>query len=115
VTTPTGKIIKEEWRFKKDTYDKLFAENRLVFPKGGEGKPRYKLFLEEKKAQGVLANTWWDNLASNQEATREIKSLFDNLVFDTPKPIGLIKFCQQLASDKHSIILDFFAGSIGAI
>ena len=111
VTTPTGKIIKEEWRFKKDTYDKLFADNKLVFPRGGEGKPRYKLFLEEKKSQGVLANTWWDNLASNQEATREIKALFENLVFDTPKPIGLIKFCQQLASDKHSIILDFFAGS----
>lgn len=111
VTTPTGKVIKEEWRFKKETYDKLFAENRLVFPRGGEGKPRYKLFLEEKKVQGVLANTWWDNLASNQEATREIKTLFENLVFDTPKPVGLIKFCQQLVTDKDSIILDFFAGS----
>ena len=111
VETPTGKIITEEWRFKKETYDKLKAENRLVFPKGGEGKPRYKLFLSEKKEEGVLANTWLDGLASNQEATREIKSIMGDLVFDTPKPVGLLKFCLQLATNKDSIILDFFSGS----
>ena len=111
VTTPTGRVIKEEWRFKKETYDSLAADNRIVFPKGGEGKPRYKLFLSEKQYEGVLANTWLDTTASNQEATREIKELFDDLVFDTPKPVGLLQFCLQLASDKDSIILDFFAGS----
>ena len=111
VETPTGKIITEEWRFKRETYDRLKAENRLVFPKGGEGKPRYKLFLSEKKNEGVLANTWLDELASNQVATREIKSIMGDLVFDTPKPVGLLKFCLQLATDKNSIILDFFSGS----
>ena len=111
VTTPTGKIITEEWRFKKDTYDKLYEDNRIVFPKNGEGKPRYKLFLSEKLEEGVLANTWWDNVSSNQEATREIKDLMDNLVFDTPKPVGLLKFCLQLSTKKDSIILDFFSGS----
>ena len=112
VTTPTGSQITEEWRFKKETYDMLLNDNRLVFPRGGEGKPRYKLFLSEKKAEGQLANTWLDSLASNQEATREIKSLFDNqLPFDTPKPVELLKFCEQLATDKDSIVLDFFSGS----
>ena len=111
VTTPTGNRITEEWRFKKETYEKLKAEDKLVFPRGGDGKPRYKLFLSEKKELGVLANTWWDNLASNQEASKEIKSLFSDLVFDTPKPVGLLTFCMQLATQKDSIILDFFSGS----
>lgn len=111
VTTPTGRVITEEWRFKKETYDSLYSDNRLVFPRGGEGKPRYKLFLSEKQEMGVLANTWLDETASNQEATREIKHIFSNLVFDTPKPVGLLQFCLQLASDKDSIILDFFSGS----
>ena len=112
VKTPTGKEITEEWRFKRETYDKLLADNRLVFPKGGEGKPRYKLFLYEKKEEGQLANTWLDNLSSNQEATREIKALFDDkLLFDTPKPIGLLEFCTQLSTQKDSIVLDFFSGS----
>ena len=112
VITPTGKTIIEEWRFKKETYNTLLADNRLVFPKGGDGKPRYKLFLSEKKAEGQLANTWLNTLSSNQEATREIKELFSNkLIFDTPKPIGLLSFCMQLATKQDSIVLDFFSGS----
>lgn len=111
VTTPTGRVITEEWRFKRETYDNLYADNRIVFPKGGEGKPRYKLFLSEKQEIGVLANTWLDDTASNQTASREIKELFNDLVFDTPKPVGLLQFCLQLASDKDSLILDFFSGS----
>lgn len=112
VITPTGRTITGEWRFKKDTYEELLADNRLVFPRGGEGKPRYKLFLSEKMREGQLANTWFDGLASNQEATKEIKELFNSeLVFDTPKPVGLIDYCIRLASKKNAIVLDFFSGS----
>ena len=112
VTTPTGKEITEEWRFKRETYDFLLGDNRIVFPRGGDGKPRYKLFLSEKTVGGQLANTWLDDLASNQEATRELKAIFgDRVIFDTPKPLGLLKFCLELATEKDSIVLDFFAGS----
>ena len=111
IQTPTGKVITDEWRFKKETYIKLVSENKIVFPKGGDGKPRYKLFLSEKEEHGVLANTWLEGLSSNQEASREIKEIFDNLVFDTPKPVGLLKYCIQLSTKKDSTILDFFSGS----
>ena len=112
IKTPTGKIINEEWRFKEETYWNLFNDNRIVFPKGGEGKPRYKLFLNEKKEQGVLPNTWLDNVSSNQEATKEIKNIFDGkLIFDTPKPIELIEYLIKLGSNENDIILDFFSGS----
>jgi len=61
---------------------------------------------------GVIPNTWLDNLASNQEATRELKALFDGkVVLENPKPVGLIKFLLQLGSNKEDIVLDFFAGS----
>ena len=112
VMTPSGKTITEEWRFKRETYDRLLNDNRLVFPRDGDGKPRYKLFLSEKKSEGQLANTWLDFLASNQEATREIKSLFGNsTIFSTPKPVELIKFYMDLATKTDSIVLDFFSGS----
>ena len=112
VITPTGLEITEEWRFKKETYNKLLKENKLVFPRGGEGKPRYKLFLKEKMEEGQLANTWWNNLSSNQIATKELKELFDeNIVFDAPKPIDLIDYCMQLGCNDGDIILDFFSGS----
>jgi adenine-specific DNA-methyltransferase len=112
IETPSGIMHLDEWRFKKETYDELFAANKIVFPKGGDGKPRYKLFLSEKLEKGVLPNTWWDSMASNQEATIELKELFDGkVVFENPKPVDLIKQIIKLGSSKGDIVLDFFAGS----
>ncbi|ANW96259.1 restriction endonuclease subunit M [Wenyingzhuangia fucanilytica] len=111
IKTPTGRLIEDEWRFKKDTYDNLEKDNRLVFPRGGEGKPRYKLFLSEKKENGVVPNSWWDDLGSNQEATRELKSLFNKNIFSYPKPEKLIKRVIELATNENDIVLDFFLGS----
>ena len=112
ITTPTGNVIAEEWRFKRSTYDALLADNRIVFPRGGAGKPRYKLFLKEKLEAGVIPNSWWSDISSNQEASRELKKLFDDVVlFEHPKPVDLIKRIIALATDKNAIILDFFAGS----
>ena len=111
VTLPNGRKITDEWRFKKETFQKLLDDNMIVVPRGGEGKPRYKLFLTEKKEKGVLANTWLNKLPSNQEGSREIKDLFGEIIFDAPKPVGLIKFLINLSTSRDSIILDFFSGS----
>lgn len=112
IVTPTGLEIEEEWRFKKETYDLLKSENKLVFPKGGNGKPRYKLFLSDKKENGVIPNSWWESISSNQEASLELKKLFnDRNYFDFPKPINLIKLLIELSVRDNDIILDFFSGS----
>lgn len=112
VTTPTGKEVEDEWRFKKETFDALLKDNRIVFPKAGNGKPRYKLFLKDKQEGGVIANTWWDDASTNQEATIELKGFFlGEAVFNNPKPVGLINQILKLATKKDSIILDFMAGS----
>lgn len=111
IITPTGKIITDEWRFKKETYLELLRDNKIVFPKNGEGKPRYKLFLSDKKESGVIANSWWDNLESNQEGAVLLKNILGTEGFNNPKPVGLIEYILQLASSKSSTILDFFAGS----
>lgn len=62
VMTPSGKTITEEWRFKRETYDRLLNDNRLVFPRDGDGKPRYKLFLSERNLKDswqILGSTFW--------------------------------------------------------
>lgn len=112
VTTPSGRVISEEWRFKEETYYALLNDDRLVFPRGGAGKPRYKLFLSDKEDKGVIANSWWAELESNQEGASLLKEIMDgNDVFNNPKPIGLLKFILTLGSINNSYILDFFAGS----
>lgn len=112
VTTPTGRVISEEWRFKEETYYALLNDDRLVFPRGGAGKPRYKLFLSDKEDKGVIANSWWAELESNQEGAAMLKEIMSGKdVFSNPKPIGLLKFILTLGSLKDSYVLDFFAGS----
>ena len=111
VQTPVGNIIEEEWRFKEDTYYRLLNDNKIVFPRGGKGKPRYKLFLSEKQGEGVIPNSWWDELESNQEGATLLKSIMGDVVFDNPKPVGLVTFIEKLASNHKSTILDFFGGS----
>ena len=114
VQTPTGKLITDEWRFKEETYYKLLNNNKLVFPKNGAGKPRYKLFLSEKEENGVIDNSWWESIATNQEATIELKEVFSGQAnFNNPKPIGLINHILNLSTSnkRNYYILDFFAGS----
>ncbi len=111
IVTHTGVSITDEWRFKKETYDELERNNRLIFPRGGDGKPRYKLFLADKIKEGVVANTWWDNVGSNQEASKEVEFLLGNEAFAFPKAEMLMKKIISLGSNERDIILDFHLGS----
>lgn len=52
-----------------------------------------------------------ENEYSNDNAKKELKKLFGNVMFDYPKPTSLIKLFSKISANKDSIILDFFAGS----
>ncbi|HRN43063.1 MAG TPA: DNA methyltransferase, partial [Vicingus sp.] len=54
----------------------------------------------------------WTDVEGNKKAQIEMKALFAEKVFDTPKPTDLIEKCLQIStSNEDDIILDFFAGS----
>lgn len=111
ITSPTGKKITDEWRFKEDTFYELLNDNRIVFPKKGEGKPRYKLFLSEKNLKGVIVNSWWDDVATNQDANKDLKELFGKNVFDYPKSEDLIKKIIEISTKENDTVLDYHLGS----
>ena len=129
ITTPTGKTIVDEWRFTEETFNKLLEDNRIVFPNKGMGKPRYKKFLEEKKQVGIIPNTmwgdiiedreseeeeietWWDDLATNQDANIDLKKLFNDTVFAYPKAEDLIKRILEISTVERDLVLDFHLGS----
>jgi adenine-specific DNA-methyltransferase len=54
---------------------------------------------------------WMGSEFANETGSLEVKKLFNAKVFDTPKPLGLIKQCLELSTNKNDIILDFFSGS----
>lgn len=53
------------------------------------------------------------NCETNEDGTEQIIKIFGKQIFDTPKPIKLIKMLINgvTYNDKDSIILDFFSGS----
>lgn len=111
ITSPTGKKITDEWRFKEETFYELLNDNRIVFPKKGEGKPRYKLFLSEKNLKGVIVNSWWDDVATNQDANKDLKELFGKNIFDYPKSEDLIKKIIEISTKENDTVLDYHLGS----
>ena len=111
ITSPTGKKITDEWRFKEETFYELLNDNRIVFPKKGEGKPRYKLFLSEKNLKGVIVNSWWDDIATNQDANKDLKELFGKNIFDYPKSEDLIKKIIEISTKENDTVLDYHLGS----
>ena len=101
------------WKNVEEVYLQQAAEGRFWYGTDGKGMPRRKTYLNEKTGRNMW--TWWPNteVGHTQEATKELKSLFDEgaAVFDFPKPTRLIKRMIAIATKENDIILDFFSGS----
>src|SRR5205814_9600 len=118
ITHPSGHTIqpkKKAWRSEESVWQRLVAENRVWWGKEGDSEiPNIKRFLSEVR-QGMTPINFWDyEFAGHTDlANQELKELFGDKVFDTPKPSRLIKRMIQLAAAAHDdcIVLDFFAGS----
>jgi len=111
-----GQEYDEEWMGDENTYKSLLADNRIVFPRNGEGLPRKKYFKFEREEEGQCATNWWshEEFGHNQGANDEMTGIFDGIknVFSNPKPKELIRGLIQIANVKQDdFVLDFFAGS----
>ena len=73
---------------------------------------RRKRYLDE--SQGRVADNLWlhEEVGHTDEAKKHLKQLFNGSApFDTPKPVRLLDRILTIATDKDSLILDFFSGS----
>lgn len=99
-------------RFSIETLKKADEERRVWFGSKGTAVPRLKKYLNQMK-EGVIPKTLWlyTEAGSNDDARRELKTIFPENIFDTPKPIKLIKRLINLVCSDSDVILDSFAGS----
>lgn len=85
---------------------------RFYFTKNGEGGIARKTYIDN--VGGKLASNLWlcSEVGHTDEAKKQLQSLFDGSApFDTPKPVRLMDRILTIASDRDSIVLDFFSGS----
>lgn len=84
-------------------YQKFYLDNRTKKP----GNIWKDIFVNDD-----ISGYLWDDIEGNKKATREIRSLFDDKkVFETAKPVDLIKRIISIGSKDNDLILDFFGGS----
>jgi adenine-specific DNA-methyltransferase len=63
-------------------------------------------------AKRIKPKSFWEGSEfANEAGSLELKKLFSEKVFETPKPTGLLRYCLEHATQNDDLILDFFAGS----
>lgn len=116
IVSPTGKKHLPPqnrcWAFSPRKYAELLADKRISFGEDGNGRPSIKRFLKEISA-GVIPQTVWTHqeVGHNQDASREIRDIFGDSPFSTPKPESLLHRLLHIATNPADLVLDSFLGS----
>jgi adenine-specific DNA-methyltransferase len=98
------------WICGQKKYEDLKSDGLIEWKQLRDGRwwPYQKFYLEGRRK---LASNLWDDIEGNKKASRDMKALFGEKIFDSPKPVGLIQKCVGIGAEEEAIILDFFAGS----
>jgi adenine-specific DNA-methyltransferase len=116
VILPSGKEVwppsGTSWRYTKEKFAELVADNRIWFGIDGNARPAYKRFLSEV-TDSMPATTIWafDEVGHNDESKKEMRSLFGEDLFGTPKPERLLHRVLHIATNEGDLVLDSFLGS----
>ena len=101
------------WAYGKETHEKHKKDDLLWWGKTGNYKlPKLKRFRSDAPAKLVPRTLWFTaDVDQTRTARKEIKDLFPEAPFDTPKPEKLIHRIVSLATNPGDLVLDSFAGS----
>jgi adenine-specific DNA-methyltransferase len=116
IITPSGKSVMppkgRSWSISQEKFKELVRDNRIWFGKNEDNVPQLKRFLSDVQDGAVSLTIWrYEEVGHNQDAKKEIKVLFRDDVFSTPKPERLIERILTLGSNPGDMVLDSFLGS----
>lgn len=111
VITPSGRIVKRQWRVTQEEFNKLVEDNRIYFGKSGDSIPSLKVFIAEMKMETPMSII--SELGTAKSAGIKLREILGEGTFNYPKPVELIKRLIHIstANRKDAVMLDFFAGS----
>lgn len=88
----------------------LIEDNRILWPRKREGRPRLKRFISDMQSATTGFSTVLD-APGNVVATKELAEIMGPKAFAFPKPSQLIGLLIEQATSPGDLILDSFAGS----
>lgn len=114
ITGPTGLKFSpppsRSWIVNKESYQNLLADNRITFGSDGTGRPMQKKFITEVKG-GITPETWLprERGGDNKIARYELKDIFPENLFDTPKPSKLVSYLITILELKKMLSFSTFS------
>jgi adenine-specific DNA-methyltransferase len=66
---------------------------------------------KNRRTTTKVKSIWDETEMRTEDGTRQIRALFNETLFDHPKPKDFLKRIIEIGSNENDIILDFFAGS----
>ena len=82
----------------------------IRFQRINKGNKRPTNFIRDHIITPVI-NKKEQNVGTNEDATKELKEIFNVDLFDHTKPVTLIKYLINFKVDGGDLIMDFFSGS----
>lgn len=110
------------WVWGEEKFKRALAMDMIVFTPSQKDKSKYKVYYKTYEFVDTDGNaskkylpypTLFLDGFTNRQAINDLKQLFDKRVFDYPKPISFLTEIVKMATDKDSIVIDFFSGSAG--
>lgn len=102
------------WRWGKDTAIERISELTTQLVKGRKEFDVFQKDYLDKEGENKSIKPksfWLGSEFSSEAGTLQLKKIFEQKSFQTPKSVDFIQYCLHQATDKNSIVLDSFAGS----
>ena len=95
------------WRWGKDK-SKGELNKEIVGYETEDGD--YRIVQKMRTSEKLIRSLLSEKEFTSRRGTAEVEKLFGKKVFSFPKPVELLKSFLKVATDKNSLVLDFFAG-----
>ena len=115
IISPHGHVIsppKNGWRWSAETMEDKISIGEIRFTNDGKSIRRRTYLCD---MNGLPPSTLWIDLertGHNRQAKYELLKIMPEDVFNTPKPVKLLKYIMEISGvSTDDIVLDFFSGS----
>jgi adenine-specific DNA-methyltransferase len=100
-----------EWRYSQAKLDEFVQAGAEIVISKVPFRPNYVNRSGEAKKTANLLSYRVNDVATNEDATDELRALFGCDIFTYPKPTGLLAYLIRAVTGGTDLIMDFFAGS----
>ncbi|MCE2465239.1 MAG: restriction endonuclease [Dehalococcoidia bacterium] len=94
------KGVTKVWRWTRERMEQADQNGLIVVPRGGNGIPRLKRYLDEQ--EGIPVGDTWEDIP--------IAAGRERLGYPTQKPLALLERIIQASSNEEDVVLDPFCG-----